>query len=1070
VLLRRRPALVRGVSAQGHGSGRPASHLVEVEYLDGWDYPRFETVLWELEHQVGARVLNRLRLPDLGDPSMREPDRPARFDAFLDAVRWSHAAHHAVLKPAEQQNLLSPWHSAVEQEDYQLYPVWKSLLMPRVSLLLADDVGLGKTIEAGLILTELIQRRSLRRILVICPASLQRQWQEELESKFNLRFTILDSKECARITREHGTEVNPWSVTPRAITSMSYLSQEDVKERFRSDADNRMKARGAGLPWDVLVVDEAHNLAPSWVGTESRRTRMLREFQPFFDHRLFLTATPHNGYTWSFTGLLELLDPVRFHQAPTLEPSQRQHRDAVMVRRLKRDLNTPHRQRFARRDVHEVPVRLTAEEQALFEALRSYRSAAQDQAERSKHGELNRARSQVRFLFSMLGKRLLSSSYAFARTWWQHVEGLTLPPVSLKEAELAREEAEAGVESDEEQEARTGDAMRQGSAWLKSEVTGLDTDQARITAALEAVGWTSERVRSAELPSRGDWLPADGRFAALETWLEAHIREGKTWRDEERLLLFTEYKDTLAYLLWRFRRLGLQDPEILHLYGGQDLDHRESLKAAFQDQNDPVRILVATDAASEGVNLQDTCRYVFHFDIPWNPMRLEQRNGRVDRHGQARDVACFHFTSEDETDLAFLGRIARKMHDAREDLGSVGETLAHAVEERLAYGADSSADLDRRLETARAEDESRADLADSDHGSEKAYEEQLLRLRETEARLRLTPGAMERLFAEALALEGGTLDGPNADSCFHLRKIPPSWKTLVEQHLLVKKGRLKDAQAKLTFDSKVFVQKRYGRSVYRSRADVVLMRLGHPLMQRAISVLRKAMWETPSGEHPVRRWTVRKADLPSGATAHAVVYLLLDTVNALRESIEAEVVEAHFQLREDTWRLLEGVPIPAGTELPAAILEAALEPVRLVWPDLMELLSNHVNDEREQHEQDLSLQLAKRLKEESEHEGKRFDERWKELKANAARALGKTEAKELARLKNNCSQELFEERKRAMEREIREREEQQKRNLGPLRSILESERDRTLNKILPQRFQLERTNLTPIAVDLYLPN
>ena len=1066
VLLRRRPALVREVKIQGGTGGVEATRMVEVEYLDGWDHPRYETVLWELEEACGAQVLSRLRLPQLADPSRTpRPDHPDRFDAFLDAVRWGHASHHAILEPEERQDLLAPWHSAIQQEDYQLYPLWKSLLMPRVALLLADDVGLGKTIEAGLILTELIQRRALRRILVVCPASLQKQWQEELDEKFNLRFTILDSKEAARITREQGTEVNPWTVTPRAITSMTYLAQEEVKEAFRSAADKRMRGDAIGAPWDVLIVDEAHNFAPSSLGTESRRTRMLRDLNPFFEHRLFLTATPHNGFTWSFTGLLELLDPVRFHQAPELTESQKRHRDAVMVRRLKRDLNTNRRKRFAERFVHDVRATLSTEEKVLFEALRDYRDEARKKVDHESGTEGRRSRSQVRFLFSMLSKRLLSSSFAFARTWWQHVEGSDLPSVTLKEAEAARKQVEVGTEADEEQQAREEEAVRQGSAWFKQVSDGLQVHRAAVTQALEKLGWTKDRLRKG-LPEKGKWLPQDGRFEALETWINSKLREDSQWQPGERLLLFTEYKDTLAYLLWRFRRLGYDHPEVLHLFGGQSLAEREPLKESFRDPSDPVRILAATDAASEGINLQDTCRYVFHFDIPWNPMRLEQRNGRVDRHGQAREVHCHHFTSSDVTDLEFLAKVAKKMHDAREDLGSVGETLAQAVEDRLILGFNQSDNFEQRLQNAKEDDESKLDLSGCDHGSEDAYQGAIERLQATELKLGLSPNNLERLFAQAVRLAGGKLDGPDSQGFYHLRKVPQTWASLVRSRLLVNKGAQEGAQAKICFDTRLLEQKIHGRRVFRPRPDVVLLRLGNPLMQRASATLQRAMWE--QDRTGVQRWTVRNADLPGSTEAVVVVHALRQSVNRLREAVEAGLQSFHFALHEDRWQLLSDPPPLVGKPVPESQIEPALKGTREAWDDLQQLLREHIEDERDQHQQDLELRMAQGLKREEEREGERYRSRLQELREQEKLATGKRVQKQLERLLRQRDETFVIEMRADIERQIKEIEEQKKRDFTTLKGALERERDRILDRVLPHRFDLARTSLTPVAVDLYV--
>ena len=175
--------------------------------------------------------------------------------------------------------------------------------MPRVNLLIADDVGLGKTIEAGLVLQEMLSRQRIRRVMIVCPASLQRQWQEEMVAKFQLPFEIIDRDAIQRLRREYGSHVNPWNTFPRLITSMDFLKQEQVLALFRNSLQNA-DGRSPLRDWDMLIVDEAHNVAPSGRKTyirDSDRTRLMRAIVDHFEHRLFLTATPHNGYTESFT-------------------------------------------------------------------------------------------------------------------------------------------------------------------------------------------------------------------------------------------------------------------------------------------------------------------------------------------------------------------------------------------------------------------------------------------------------------------------------------------------------------------------------------------------------------------------------------------------------------------------------------------------------------------------------------------------------------------------------------------------------------------------------------------------
>jgi SNF2 family DNA or RNA helicase len=251
-------------------------------------------------------------------------DAPDRLDAFLDAVRWGAAS------TAEVRNIQAPFRSGIDIEDYQLDPVVRAMHMPRVNLLIADDVGLGKTIEAGMTMLELILRHRARRILVVCPAALQVQWHDQMRDKFGLDFRIVDSALMKDLRRTRGIHANPWTHFPRLITSLDFLKRERPLRLFTET----LPAEGESLyprRYDMLVVDEAHNCAPSGRGkyaTDSLRTAAIRVLAPHFEHKLFLTATPHNGYPESFSALLELLDNQRFARGT---PPDRRQLNAIMA-------------------------------------------------------------------------------------------------------------------------------------------------------------------------------------------------------------------------------------------------------------------------------------------------------------------------------------------------------------------------------------------------------------------------------------------------------------------------------------------------------------------------------------------------------------------------------------------------------------------------------------------------------------------------------------------------------------------------------------------------------------------
>ena len=267
---------------------------------------------------------------------------PDDFDALLRAARWT--ALSPYLDPAggdaraPREPIASPFHGGRADRELPARAAPEGVADAAGSvLLIADDVGLGKTVEAGLILTELLLRRRIQRVLVLTPASLRLQWRDELWDKFSLRFEVVDRRATEGLRRRLGMDATPWRSFSRIVASYHYLRQPDVLEQFRAAC--RTRDGSPHLPWDLLIVDECHNLMPSPFGEDSELCRMLRLVAPQFEHRLFLSATPHNGHTRSFTGLLEMLDPVRFSRTSEMSPAMRGRVEDIVVRRLKRDIN-----------------------------------------------------------------------------------------------------------------------------------------------------------------------------------------------------------------------------------------------------------------------------------------------------------------------------------------------------------------------------------------------------------------------------------------------------------------------------------------------------------------------------------------------------------------------------------------------------------------------------------------------------------------------------------------------------------------------------------------------------------
>ncbi|GIK88174.1 MAG: helicase SNF2 family protein [Betaproteobacteria bacterium] len=905
-------------------------------------------VLWELE--PGAAILERASMPEFTGF-----DEPARLDAFLNAVRWGS------ISQADVSSLQAPFRSGIEIEDYQLDPLARAIQMPRVSLLVADDVGLGKTVESGLVAQELLLRHRARTVLIVCPSSIQIQWRDQMRDKFGLEFRIIDSELLKGLRRSRGLHVNPWTHFPRLITSIDFLKRERPLRQFRE----ALPAPGEpAYPrrFDLLIVDEAHNVAPAGAGryaTDSQRTTAIRLLAPHFEHKLFLSATPHNGYPESFSALLELLDNQRF--ARSVRPSPEQVA-AIMVRRLKRELpprwdGSP---RFPERVIAPIEVVYPDDERRAHQALAEYSAlrtgGTRDDAERYAS----------EFVLKMLKKRLLSSPQAFLITLEKHRE-------SLRNARrvTVRTAAPPGI--------------------LRRQVEALEDDAAdddvHEQAAIDAVDSAAALFRPLEAQEQSlldelhHWARIaatrpDARSRLLIDWLQSELKPRGEWNDE-RVILFTEYRATQKWLHGLLAHAGLGGPERLFvMYGGMPSDERERVKAAFQA--DPaisrVRILLATDSASEGIDLQNHCSRLVHLEIPWNPNRMEQRNGRIDRHGQkAAKVEIFHFVPKGyrrdaqgaaerppgdlEGDLEFLMRAVRKVENIREDLGKVGPVIATQVTEAMlgrrrtldTSVAERDAAPTRKL--LRVERDLRTQLA--------RLHDQLL---DTRRALKLDADNVQAVIETALSLAGqpslipATVAGVWPDpSGNHKRcpvfRVPPltgSWAQAIDGLAHPHTQAIRP----IVFD----------HALAKGRDDVVLVHLNHRLAQLALQLLRAEIWAVP-GQRKLHRIAARL--IPNDAAEHpaAIVHARLAVLGADQHRLHEEIIFAGGELREGRFARIDR--IGRLEELLASGRDAQPQtPVRdrlaALWPG---------------HRDQLLRALEARMKERTETLKSRLDER-----------------------------------------------------------------------------------------------
>lgn len=916
--------------SQSAADDRPVQHLVHLVSVEDDATGEELQVVWEIE--PGARTFERAELPAITPDAL---DDPSQLDAFLDAVRWG------AVTSADRRSLQAPFRSGITIEDYQLEPLVRALNSPRTTLLIADDVGLGKTIEAGLVVQELLLRHRARTALVVCPAGLQIQWRDELHEKFGLEFRIVDHELLGLLRRSRGVRANPFAQFPRLIVSVDWLKRPLGMRLLREVLPPHPE-----IPrrFDVLIVDEVHNCAPAGAGgryaRDTLRTQAIRTLAPHCEHRMFLSATPHNGYDNSFAALLELLDPHRF--ARGIKPTQQATRE-VTVRRLKQDLtDSDGNPRFPKRRVEFLEVQHSDEERAIHAKLKEY-----GMLRARRLGGDSVKETAADFVVTLLKKRLFSSPAAFERTLRVHRETLTrsrsnvpapAPTVLLRLIDDAAQADDAEVDEDGLGE-QTREALDAATAAEQSQPT---SDEFRLLDEMQA--WAERAARR-----------EDARTTRLLDWVETQVTV-----HDERVIVFSEYRATQRYLQERLAARGIAGEQVELLDGTTDSEERERIKSQWQeDPGDfPVRVLLATDAASEGISLQRQCHLLAHAEIPWNPNRLEQRNGRVDRHGQpAPEVLIHHTVSAGwqdadrealDGDLDFLARVVRKVEQIREDLGSAGPVIAKQVEEAMlgrrrtldeTRFADANAASRRIL---RAERDMRARLAQ--------LRDELEQSRRT---LRLDPARIERVVQAGLTLaRQPPLQPAESPDTFTVPVLTGSWARATVG--LVHPAHPK-IQRPITFDP----------AIAKGRTDVVLAHIGHPLVALALALLRKEVWGTGSNLHRV---TARQADRTLTGL-HAVAHGRLVITGSAGHRLHEELISAAIRLTPDGAQRLNvtdtshAIDAAKGPGLPQTLTDQLVPRIAAYGDQLRAALQARAADRARQ----LATTLERRAAEELEH-------------------------------------------------------------------------------------------------------
>ncbi|WP_433497307.1 DISARM system SNF2-like helicase DrmD [Sphaerimonospora sp. CA-214678] len=1036
----------RWVVSDVDGSG--VSTLVTLQSVEDGRYGDTLDVVWEIE--PGRRVLPSGSLPEVTPDGF---DSPEWLAAFLDAIRWS------AVTSADVKTLQAPYRSGVAIEDYQLEPVSRALDAPRVNLLLADDVGLGKTIEAGLVAQELLLRHRARKIMTVCPAGLTLKWKDEMAEKFGLDFTIIDTERCALVRRTHGSAANPFTVYPLSIVSLPWLRGQKAQRLL----DEVLDPAAVERRFDLLILDEAHHVAPSApkqvYAVDSQQTKLIRRLAPHFTHRLFLSATPHNGYQASFTALLEVLDDQRF--ARGVDPDAAAVKETV-VRRLKRHIvNADGTKRFIDREARAIPVAYPADEREVHEVLKRFA-----RARRAMLNAGTKGRKAADLVTLLLKKRLFSSPAAFAHTLDVYLETVREPVPTT---------AVPVMDDDDDEEWL--DDFWDDTATLDDEPLAEAEDDA-ISMATPLQGITG--VEEVMLLNRmRDWArdyesAPDAKARQLIDYLRAVCRPDGTHWTNERVVVFTEYRATQKWLVELLRQEDLGGDRLAVLHGGMSAIEREQLRVAFQKDpaEHPVRILVATDAASEGIDLQNHCHRLVNYDIPFNPNKLEQRIGRIDRWGQKRTPDIRHFIGTGwngvvdsyEADLEFLSRVANKVAQMEEDLGSVNAVLARAVQRRM-LGEIDDYDVEQAGSATGAATAGRAGGGAGAVPAEANVGEQVRRLRanldDTVAELRITPANVKRVVDTALELARQQPLKPHLDDK-HLTEglwdVPPltgSWARAAAG--LLAKPATKDEQPRqrpVTFDPEATLDPEG-----RVRDDVVLAHLGHPLVAMSTRLLRAAVSNAEIGLYRV---TAVVGDDPALETTLVGAFCRFVLVGGDGVRLHEEVLYAGGWVPETgRFRRLENLTVLGGI-LDRALTQGkpASEPVRHrlaeAWPKIGDSVLQSIDwriDGKDQKREQLQRKLAQRMAAEQDR---------------VVAGLERFEATLRAKLAEGDQGDALFGRHEAVSKEEREQYRRDRRSWEERLAGLGRERDRELTAIAA-RYRDPRPHRFPVAVVFVVP-
>jgi superfamily II DNA or RNA helicase len=766
--------------------------------------------------------------------ALAEAGRPWAFDAPGEAFKLAAEAYRMNLAHLFDP-MMAVHTSNVEPLPHQITAVYESML-PRQPLryVLADDPGAGKTIMAGLFIRELLMRADAKRVLIVAPGSLVEQWQDEMFEKFGLSFALFSREQV-----EQSRSGNPFDDHDLLVARVDQLARaDDLQEKLRLSQ------------WDLVVVDEAHKLSASYFGNKVNKTKRFQLGEllgSITRHFLLMTATPHNGKEEDFQLFMSLLDADRFY-GKFRDGAHKVDVTDLMRRMVKEDLlkfdGTP---LFPERRAYTVNYKLSDLEATLYAAVTDYVKTEFARADQLADGG---RKGTVGFALTALQRRLASSPEAIYQSLKRRRNKLTRRVADEKLRQRGQSLAETlngnnGLPEDvwEAAEALAPDDYENFEETVVDQATAAQTIQ-ELEAEIIILDGLEEQAR--QVVHSGQDRKWDELSRLLQDTPEMHDAEGR----QRKLIIFTEHRDTLNYLAVQIRGLIGSEEAVVMIHGGVKREERRKVQELFR--NDPtVRVLLATDAAGEGVNLQNA-NLMVNYDLPWNPNRLEQRFGRIHRIGQTEVCHLWNMVAAETREGDVFQRLFEKLEVERKALGGrVFDILGEVFEEKslkdllieaIRYGADPEVrarlltKVEGALDTLHLETIIKRNALCEEVMDEKRLFAVKEEMEKAEAR-KLQPFFIRAFFNQAFQQLGGELRAREPGR-YEITNVP----AIVRERDRQISGRdRRNADPVLRRYERVCFEKQYVRLAERTGAPMAsLVHPGHPLMQAVTDLVLEA--------------------------------------------------------------------------------------------------------------------------------------------------------------------------------------------------------------------------------------